>query len=132
MKAEESQSTARTWLTKALKVSYTGSYILNRKSQLENVLKKDPNDKHWRRKKTSRIVHFCFSILVDLCLGLFLTGLLHHELRPRRLSDNALLCTDLVVSNLRRCLNRKCHKSNLLMHEMSLPWKLRLGPKKLF
>ena len=96
-----------TSVEKLLTVSYTGNYLLSRKSQFQKVFgkndeKKNSSEKRSRRQKTSRIIHFCFAILLDVFIGVLLTSILHHELRPRRLADNALLCTDLVVSNLRR------------------------------
>ena len=89
---------------KLLTVSYTGNYLLSRKCQFQKVFSKNSDDDsaQKKRRKSSRIIHFCFAILLDVFIGVLMTELLHQELRPRRLADNALLCTDLVVSNLRR------------------------------
>ena len=85
-----------------LKISYTGQYILNRKTQFQTIFGKECSKKYSKRQQSSRLIHFCFALLLDIVLGIVVTSLLHHELRPRRLAENALLCTDLVVSNLRR------------------------------
>ena len=60
-------------LERLLKISYTGNYILGRKNQFQKVFRNDPAEKCSRRRRTSRITHFCFAILFDVFLGILVT-----------------------------------------------------------